>query len=295
VFTLFALPKAFTGHTAIVQRNALGSWVRLRPAPEIILFGDDPGVEEAARQFGVRHVQAIARNEFGTPLVSDLFQKAETTAAEDVLCYTNADIIFTNDLPSAIESAMRWRARFLLAGRRFDVQLHAPIAFDDGWDARLRTTAHSEGELQDWWWIDYFAFRRGIVAGMPPFAIGRPIWDNWMIYHARRQRVPVIDATEVITAIHQRHDYAHVPQGTGTLWMGPESDLNTALAGGIEHSYSLLDASHRLTTHGVRRRFSPQPIRRRFEVLAASNGPVGRLLRALRSAVRAWRARDAKG
>jgi hypothetical protein len=267
MFTLFALPKGFRGHAAIIQRNALGSWVRLRPAPEVILFGDDPGVAEAAREFGVRHVPAVARNEFGTPLVSDLFEKATAAAAHDVLCYTNADIIFTGDLPAAVAAAERWRPRFLLGGRRFNLDLRAPLAFDNGWEEDLRARARREAVLQDGWWIDYFVFRRGLAAGMPPFAIGRPAWDNWFIYHARRQSVPVVDATEVVAAIHQAHDYGHVPRATGDHWRGPESDRNIALAGGRERAYSLLDASHRLTARGFRRQGRVQALRRRLDAL----------------------------
>jgi hypothetical protein len=286
VFTLFALPKAFTGHSAIIQRNALGSWVRLRPAPEVILFGDDPGVAEAAREFAVRHVPAVARNEFGTPLVSDLFQKAEAAASHDVLCYTNADIIFTDDLPAAVGRAAQWRDRFLLVGRRWNLDLRTPLAFDEGWNERLRARARAEGVLQDAWWIDYFVFRRGIADAMPPFAIGRPAWDNWLIYHAREQRIPVVDATEVVAAIHQAHDYAHVPQSTGDHWRGPESDRNIALAGGRERAFSLLDASHRLTPRGVRRRLATQSVRRRLGSLGAGGRGMARLVEALRMARR---------
>jgi hypothetical protein len=281
MFTLFALPKAFSGHTAVIQRNALGSWVRLRPHAEVVLFGDDAGVAEAARQFGVRHVPTIVRNEFGTPLVSDLFERAASVAAHDILCYTNADIIFTWDLPEGVAAARRWRADFLLAGRRFNLDLHEPIAFEEGWDRRLRARAQKEADLQDEWWIDYFVFRRGTLAAMPPFAIGRPAWDNWLIYHARHQRIPVIDATGTITAIHQRHDYRHVPEGTGDHWRGPESDRNLALTGGVDCTYNLLDASHRLVRGRISRFYSLQPARRRLRQLAASPRPVGRVASAL--------------
>jgi hypothetical protein len=286
VFTLFSLPKGFVGHAAIIQRNALGSWVRLRPAPEVILFGDDPGVAEAAAAFGVRHVPKVQRNEFGTPLVSDLFEKAAANAGGELLCYTNADIIFTDDLPRAIAVAARWRPRFLLAGRRFNLRVDEPIAFDDGWDDRLRARAREEGDLQDAWWIDYFAFPRGTVDAVPAFAIGRAAWDNWVIYDARRRGIPVVDATGVVAAIHQAHYYGHVPHATGDHWRGLESDRNLALAGGRDRAFSLLDASHRMTAGGVRRRLPVQAIRRRLDRLASAGGRAARLVATLRAATR---------
>ena len=46
--TFFAMPKAFRGHVGMIQRNAIGSWLRLTPRPEILLFGDDEGIAEFA-------------------------------------------------------------------------------------------------------------------------------------------------------------------------------------------------------------------------------------------------------
>ena len=46
----------------MLQANAIGSWIRLNASCEVILFGDDPGVAEAAARFGVRHEPQLARN-----------------------------------------------------------------------------------------------------------------------------------------------------------------------------------------------------------------------------------------
>jgi len=37
MLTLFTIPKAFQGHTGVIQRNAIRSWTLLRPECEIIL------------------------------------------------------------------------------------------------------------------------------------------------------------------------------------------------------------------------------------------------------------------
>jgi hypothetical protein len=80
VLTVLAVPKAFTGHTAVIQRNAIQSWLHLRPVCEVILFGDDAGTAEIAADLNVRHVPAVERNEYGTPLVNALFTAAERLA-----------------------------------------------------------------------------------------------------------------------------------------------------------------------------------------------------------------------
>ena len=78
--TLFTIPKAFKGHIDVIQRNAIQSWVRLHPEIEIILFGSDEGTAEVAREFGLRHVPDVERNEFGTYLVNSVFNKAQSFA-----------------------------------------------------------------------------------------------------------------------------------------------------------------------------------------------------------------------
>ena len=43
---------------------------------------------------------------------------------------------------------------------------------------------------------------------VPPFAIGRLKWDNWLVWKARVQGFPIIDVTEAVTIVHQNHEYA---------------------------------------------------------------------------------------
>ena len=267
-FTLFALPKAFAGHTGVIQRNAIRSWTLLEPRPEILLCGDDPGVADVAREMGLMHVPDIPRNEFGTPFVSELFLRAQKIASQRILCYVNSDIIFTADLPSAIARVASERREFLLAGRRWDLDWAELFEFPLGWETSLRQQARAAAQQRDEWWIDYFVFPRGQWSTMPAFAIGRPAWDNWLIRDAVRRGIPVIDATAVVTPIHQNHGYGHVRQSTGDHWRGPESDRNLELAGGSTGTFNLLDATHRIETDRIRRNVSAQPLRRALERLA---------------------------
>jgi hypothetical protein len=50
MLTLFTTAKPFEGHSGVIQRNALKSWKLLHPDIEIILFGDDAGGAELARE-----------------------------------------------------------------------------------------------------------------------------------------------------------------------------------------------------------------------------------------------------
>ena len=102
--------------------------------------------------------------------------------------------------------------------------------------------------------IDYFVFPRDLFREIPPFAIGRPRWDNWMLYRARSLRVPLIDATQVMMAVHQNHDYAHHPQGKDGVSHGDEAVINEKLAGGLVHWFTLDDATYLLTPEKLRRK-----------------------------------------
>ena len=48
MLTIFSIPKPFIGHVGVIQMNALRSWTFLDPKCEIVIFGDEPGIAEAA-------------------------------------------------------------------------------------------------------------------------------------------------------------------------------------------------------------------------------------------------------
>ncbi len=262
MLTIFTIPKPFQGHIAVIQRNAIKSWLLLQPTCEVILCGDDPGTAETAQEFGVKHIQDIAINDYGTPLLDDAFNRVQQIARNRFICYANADIIFFSDLMSAL--TLLPMSQFLMVGQRWDIDIIAPIDFDKpDWEQRFKIHLAHHGKLQRIDYIDYFVFPKNTIGDLPKFAVGRPGWDNWMIYSARRLQIPVVDATQFVTAAHQNHDYTHIPEGTGALWEGPEADRNRALAGGKRHRFYVTDATHKLTERGVSKAIDDQYLERR--------------------------------
>jgi hypothetical protein len=251
MITLFALPKPFRGHINVIQRNAITSWTRLCPRPEIILFGDDEGTAQAAQEFGLRHAPNIRRNEYGTPLLDDLFAQAQSLARCELLCYVNADILLLSDFTKAVERVAQWRDRFLMVGRRTDLDLDQLQDFDlPQCEGRLRRMALEKGRDGGVCAIDYFVFSRGVYASVPPLVLGRNAWDNWLIWNARSSKVPVVDASTVVSIIHQNHDYSHHPQGEAGVKSSEEAIKNRKLVG-AKKAYTLDDATHKLTPRGV--------------------------------------------
>ena len=254
MLTLFSIPKPFRGHTRVIQLNAISSWNLLRPRPEIILFGDEEGTAEVAEEFGLRQVTGIACNEYGTPLVNALFENAQAQATYDCLCYVNADVVLMNDVMRAMEQVARQKQRFLMVGQRWDVDLAEPWDFQSSdWEAKLRAYARENGRLHEYTGIDYFVFTRGLWNDIPPFAVGRTVWDNWLLYRARETRSPLIDATQVVMALHQNHGYSQNGKDREWIFQGPEAERNLELAGGWHHVFTLLDATHILTPVGLKR------------------------------------------
>jgi hypothetical protein len=252
MITFFSTPKPFRGHIGIIQRNAIQSWKLVHPDAEVILFGDEEGSAEAARELGARHEPEVDRNSHGTPLLSSLFDRADRLARHDRLCFLNADILLTDDFLAASEGLAQLQKRSLMVGRRCDVDITEPLDFSSPeWRERLRALASERGRHRPAQWIDYFVFPRGLLyQQIPPFAIGRTSYDNWLLWKVRAMGVPVVDATQVVLAIHQNHDYSFHPGGQSGLWNDVEAQQNLALLG-KGHFATIDNATHRLTPNGL--------------------------------------------
>ena len=269
MLTIFTVPKPFAGHIGIIQRNAIQSWRRLRPSCQVFLCGNEAGTAETAAALGADQIPEVELNEFGTPLLSSVFAAVEARAAHNLICYVNADILLLSDFAEAARRIAESKQRFLMVGQRWDLDVTEPLDFESpDWEQALRSRVERSGSLHPPSGSDYFVFRKGTVGVLPPFAVGRPGWDNWMIYRARHLRAAVIDATRVTLVIHQNHAYGHVKQSTGPAWEGPEGDRNLSLIGGSDRIYTLADATHRLTSGGVRRALTSAHLKRRIRTMA---------------------------
>jgi len=250
VLTLFSIPKTFKGHTGVIQRNAIESWTKLEPRPEIILLGNDEGTMEVARGLGLRHLPKVATSAHGTPLLSDLFRQAEAAATSPYMCYVNADIILLSDFLRAAETVQRKFPKSLLVSKRINLDIAEMLNFDARWEEAIRRRASASGKDEHYTGIDVFVFLKGMYPQIPDFAIGRLWFDHWLIKAVREQNLPVVDASLVAPVLHQNHDYGHVAGGKEQVWRGQEAERNFQLYGGVKHAYTLLDATHEVTPVG---------------------------------------------
>jgi len=253
MLTLFAIPKNFRGHIRTIQHNAIASWTCLSPRPEILLFGDEEGTAEISRQLGLRHIPEVARNEFGTPLLGDLFRQAEKHSSTPLIAYVNADIILTDDFPAALDRVHPRYKTIMMVGRRWDLDWDQPLDFSQpGWGESMRANALRANVQRPGNYVDYFVYSRGLCDGLLPLAIGRFSWDNYILWYARSRGAELVDASRAVVAIHQNHDFSHHPQGRTGIREGPERKRNRQMVGGWWHLYTIEDSTQILETDGMR-------------------------------------------
>lgn len=296
LITIFTAPKPFTNpHIALIQRNAIRSWMQLAPEVEVFLMGDEIGMAEVANEFGVRHFTHVRTNELGTPYISSMFAIARENSQAPILAIANADIIFMPDFVHAVRSVASQVEEYLVLGRRWDLNVDKDFDFSIGWENRLKKEVNKRGKLHAPVGSDYFVFPRGQLTDMPDFTIGRSGWDNWTIFHARQSGWAVVDITRAAMVVHQNHDYSHLPGGQPPYDL-PETQRNIALAGGMRNMYTILEANKMLIDGKIRA--APINLARlahRLELAITTDEPKGlrkELIRRLRQVRRKYEDRD---
>eukprot|EP01012_Entosiphon_sulcatum_P056836 TRINITY_DN80539_c0_g1_i1.p1 TRINITY_DN80539_c0_g1~~TRINITY_DN80539_c0_g1_i1.p1 ORF type:complete len:478 (+),score=59.45 TRINITY_DN80539_c0_g1_i1:93-1526(+) len=235
-FTIFTAPKPTTSpHIAMIQRNALMSWNALRPKPHILIFGNESGLDELARSVGARHIPRIkmldrwsrgvhsSRNITAAPALASLFYQAMAIATTKTLVFINADILLPPLFSEILMTANNATDAFLLMSHRYRLWVREPLDFDNpSWYmevfGKCDVKGHkSQGPSCTWQRdtsraVDYFGFTRLTwhKVKLLEFAVGRPAYDNWLVYKAAASGTPVISATEVLRVVHQNHDYSHI-------------------------------------------------------------------------------------
>ena len=235
MLTLFSVPKPFEGELGALQRRSVESWRAL--GVQVLLLGDVAA--EAARELDVEHVPGLESTAHGTPRLDSAFALADGAAV-------SAPLLRQRRRRLRRTCSKPWgclRSRGAVSARRPDG--------GGGQAARRRS-------------MDWFVFPAGLFGEVPPFAVGRAGFDNWLVWKARQVGI-VVDATHDVRAVHQPHGYEHVTGGMDEAYYGEEAARNLELAGGKGHVYTLHDASHVLRDGKLRRNLGA-PLRWRENV-----------------------------
>ena len=255
MLTIFTSPRPFVDpHVVVIQRNAIRSWLALNPRPQVLLMGDDAGVDDVAREFAVQHVPDVEKGRDGTPMRSSMCRMAHAAAEHELLCIINADILILDGLYDALRSIPLHR--FVAAGRRRDLDVGDEIAMDaDDWQSRLRTEADREGSLRGPSTMDYVVYSRSITPPvLPPFPMRSAGWDPWFLYAHRRRGIPVVDVTPAVNVVHQNHESRDDVKNKKKAWRNdPDAMAALRRAGGFSSMMTLREADYVLTPSGLQR------------------------------------------
>ena len=167
------------------------------------------------------------QGEAGPP---DFAQIASRAVAGEIALYCNGDILFEAGVETVLENLPQ--GDFLAVGQRID-------SLADG----ARVWHRPSG-------MDYFFFRGGMFADLPPTVVGRAYYDSALVAWALRKEMPVIDLTPVLEVVHQWHDYGHVKGGREDVFTGAAARANKANNGLPHFGPHIADAGFMMTREG---------------------------------------------
>lgn len=209
MITLFTTFKTATEP----ERNAVDSWLNLHPETEVIIFTESDA-ELWSFSSRVKVVRNTKRHASGPPLLNHIFDQASRQSKHDVLCYCNSDIILLPEFLKAVSVLRNFASGYLGVSQRTDADIAMRIDFNDSESALLLDKCVSDGLTHPATGSDVFVFPRNqySVDAMPNLVVGRPGWDLWMIYDARRRFNKVVDLNSSKSVVHQNHPANYNPK-----------------------------------------------------------------------------------
>ena len=229
MITIFTTTKDFTGINRTNQLNAIRSWLNSPFMHQVIIFGRSSGCEELGIHSNLEFHEQVKTSSTGAPYVNQMFDAASKISKHPVCCYVNADIIFPHNFFVDIQSITSdIKKKYLIVGQRIDVDVNEEIQFSPDHKINSEEKYFHNAKEHPPMGSDFFVFPKGqyTLTNMPDLLIGRPAWDNWMIYDGRKRNYKVIDISFSSKVIHQNHDYSHNKQRHSNVNLDSETLFN---------------------------------------------------------------------
>lgn len=209
---VFCYPKPWIPAFETIQKTAILSWKKALPSNAVVvLLGDETGTQEAAAALDCCYDACPGKNEWGTPLVSAIFETINrVTPTTAIACYINADIVLGFDFWQTVLAVQRhWADKreepWLLIGKRTDVTI---AELNDGMSVdQIQEIALTTGCDHGWAGIDYFVFPANTFRFVYPFALGKFVWDQWLVGNAFRRGMFTVDGSSTVLAVHLNCDW----------------------------------------------------------------------------------------
>jgi hypothetical protein len=255
MLTLFTSAKAFRGRNAVIQRNALRSWMLLHPAVQIILFGDEEGSQEVAWELGIHYEEHPQLTASGSIRLDYMFATAQRRGRYNTLCYVPCDTVLLPDFCDALNRVEALYGEFLMVGRSQELNLNTPRPFDNcDWHQLLLERPLLESRQTSLDRTAYMAFSKNTcLVNIPQLAIESPICLKWLVGKALTDGIMVVDTSDMVTAIRQ-HCSAPGSVGAGVETRATRTkalEESLALCGRYRSLRTVANAPYRLTAIDV--------------------------------------------
>ena len=207
LLTLFTTWKPGMESSA-VYNNTVNMWSKLQPRVKLVFFGNKSDISAHAKSIGWSVLPVTETKCNGTPVLSRMFKDVYKKYNTPFYGFANGDILFDNGLIDTLQATKGWsyynqNKTVLLSGRRIDMYLDTIKNFDLLYKdvaAFSLSGAISYGYAADFFiTTKYFPWDK-----IPDFVVGRPQYDNYLLYMSRQYFVYTIDATMSVVALHQR-------------------------------------------------------------------------------------------
>jgi len=199
--------KPFIEEFKIEQMNAIKSWKKLRCNPKIVIIGDDQGVEEVCKKENIIHHPQLEKNEYGTPLVGDIFKRGWEYATEDDICiFVNGDIVLTDSLSDTLDRFTKEYPnykdlKYMITAIRFDWTNFKEIDFENtNWENEINK--YMKGKYSPPTAGDIFIHKKNTF-NIPRSGIAKMCYDSWIIGYANKYFDISINATSSLKIYHQ--------------------------------------------------------------------------------------------
>jgi len=229
MIAIFTSPRPFLGEFNRIQCNAILSWLALKEVKIYIFDDEEKTSKKICKQYGVEYIADVQKNKYGTPLMGDCLEKIRKKSRASIVAHVSTDIILTHDFVDTIKKVdeLFVSRSYYMVGQRIDICDQLDLA-DSPLDKFNVQNLKKKGQLHSPTAMDYFIFPDQFKIKMPSFVIGRPGWDSWLIAYCKKNKIPVVDASNAITAFHQQHSYP----SKKLSFFAKECDYNFQLAGG---------------------------------------------------------------
>jgi hypothetical protein len=241
MIAIFTNPRPFKGEFNIIQRNAILSWLRLKDI-EVFLFNDEEGTaRKICKEYGLKYISSVCKNKNGTPLIGNCLERVRNKSSAKIIAQVNSDIILCNDFVDTIKKIdmLVKDQKYYVIGQRINIDNQLYLTRKSLTEASIKKLKKS-GKLHPPSGMDYWVFPRKIDIKIPAFVAGRPGIDSWLIKYFKQKHIPIIDATNSITALHQEHSYPAKQMN----FFRQECNYNLKLAGGGVNMMSIREADY---------------------------------------------------